>query len=198
MAFFLRFIYSQLFVTLPYPNEDFTGKTIMVTGANNGLGLEAARHFTRLNSSKVILCCRNIEKGNEAKRSIEKFTKQKGVVEVWQLDLGSYDSVEQLVRRAQGLQRLDAVVENAGIAGSKKWEVVEDNEAMITVNVISTLFLGLMILPKLRETAVKFNVQPHLVFVSSEVHALAKFEERKGPGFLKRMSDEKEANMEER
>lgn len=198
MAFFLKFLYSQLFVTLPQPDQDYSGKTILVTGANSGLGLEAARHFTRLNASKVILGCRNIDKGNAAKSVIEDSTKREGVVEVWQVDLGSYESVKELVQRAHGLQRLDAVVENAGVAGSKKWEVLEDNEAMITVNVISTFLLGLMILPKLQETAVKFNTQPHLVIVSSEVHSFAKFEERRSRGFLKKMGDKSQAKMEDR
>lgn len=39
------FIYRQLFVTPPLPAGDCTGKTIIVTGANVGLGKEAARHF---------------------------------------------------------------------------------------------------------------------------------------------------------
>lgn len=198
MALFLGFLYSQLFATLPHPDGDHSGQIIMVTGANGGLGLEAARHFTRLNASKVILCCRNIDKGNAAKKSIEESTQRTGVVEVWQLDLGSYESVKQLVHRAQSLPRLDAVVENAGVAGSKKWEVMEDNEAQITVNVISTFLLGVLILPKLRETATRFNVQPHLVIVSSDVHAFAKFTERTDRGFLKVMGDKQKANMEDR
>ena len=198
MALFLGFLYSQLFATLPYPDGDHSGQVIMVTGANGGLGLEAARHFTRLNASKVILCCRNIDKGNAAKKSIEDSTQRTGVVEVWQLDLGSYESVKQLVHRAQSLPRLDAVVENAGVAGSKKWEVMEDNEAQITVNVISTFLLGVLILPKLRETATRFNVQPHLVIVSSDVHPFAKFTERTGRGFLKVMGNKQTANMDDR
>ena len=192
------FVYSQLIVSLPYPTQDFTGQTIIVTGANGGLGLEAARHFTRLNAAKVILGVRNIQNGNEAKASIEDSTKRTDVVEVWQLDLRSYDSVKQFVQRAQGLKRLDVVMENAGIAGNAKFATPEGNEAMITVNVISTFLLGLMILPKLKETASKFNVHPHLDIVSSEVHAFAKFEERKAPGFLARLSDKQTANMGER
>ena len=198
MVSFLGFIYSQIFVSLPYPSQDFAGQTIIVTGANGGLGLEAARHFTRLGASKVILGVRNIESGNEAKKSIEDSTKRSGVVEVWQLDLGNYESVKQFVQRAQGLKRLDVVVENAGIAGNPKFAMPEGNEAMITVNVISTFLLGLMILPKLKETAAKFNVEPRLVIVSSEVHAFAKFKERNTPGFLAKLSDKDTANRGER
>lgn len=69
---------------------------------------------------------------------------------------------------------------------------------MITVNVVSTFLLGLMILPKLKETAMRFNIQPHLIFVSSEVHGFAKFAERKNPEFLKSIGNEKQANMADR
>jgi retinol dehydrogenase-12 len=140
-----------------------------VTGANVGLGLEAARHITRLNAEKVILACRTVSKGEAAKASIEESTGRKGAVEVWQLDLGSYDSVQAFAKRALELPRLDVVLENAGVA-IPHYSRAEDNEATITINVISTFLLALMLLPKLRESAAKFKTTPRLTIVSSEVH----------------------------
>ena len=195
--FLIDFIYSQLFITLPYPTSDFSGKTIIVTGSNVGLGLEAARHFTRLNADKVILGVRNLEKGEAAKKSIEETTNRLGIVEVWQLDLASYESTKQFVKRAEGLRRLDAVVENAGIA-TRRYQVAEDNESTITTNVISTYLLALMILPKLRETATKFNTTPHLTIVSSEVHSFTSFPEKNSPNIFKTLSDKETANMADR
>ena len=197
MAFLLDFLYSQLFVSLPYPKGDFTGKTVIVTGSNVGLGFEAARHFTRLNAEKVILAVRSLEKGERAKRSIEETTGRKAAVEVWQLDLSSYESVKQFVRRAEGLKRLDVVVENAAIA-TQKYVMAEDNESTITVNVVSTFLLGLMILPKLRETATKFNSTPNLVIVSSEVHAFTSFAEKSSPNILETLNGKETANMNDR
>ncbi|KAK3177909.1 putative secondary metabolism biosynthetic enzyme [Lepraria neglecta] len=187
----------QLFITLPYPASDLSGKTIIVTGSNVGLGLEAARHFTRLNADKVILGVRNLEKGETAKKSIEETTNRLGVVEVWQLDLASYESTKQFVKRAEGLRRLDAVVENAGIA-TMQYQVAEDNESTITTNVVSTYLLALMILPKLRETATKFNTTPHLTIVCSEVHAFTSFPEKNSPNIFKTLSDKETANMADR
>lgn len=66
----------------------------MVTGSNVGLGLETARYFTRCNAAAVILAMRSIEKGEEAKKSIEESTKLNRVVEVWQPGLGSYESCQ--------------------------------------------------------------------------------------------------------
>ena len=191
------FLYDQLFLSLPYPTADHSGQTIIVTGANVGLGLEAARHFTRLNAEKVVLGVRNLEKGEAAKKSIEESTKRKGVVEVWQLDLTSYESTKHFVKKAESLKRLDTVVENAGIA-TNEYRVAEDNEATITTNVVSTYLLGLMILPKLRETGTKFNITPHLVIVSSEVHARTSLPERSSPNIFKTLNDKETANMADR
>jgi retinol dehydrogenase-12 len=143
-----------------------------VTGANCGLGLEAARHFVRLNASKVILACRSVQKGELAKTDIERTTDRKGVIEVWQVDLASFASVREFCARARAaLERLDIVIENAGIA-TGKFEQFEGYESTITVNVISTFLMAFILLPKLRESASKFNITPHLTIVSSDAHQM--------------------------
>ncbi|MCJ1301959.1 hypothetical protein MMC08_004760 [Hypocenomyce scalaris] len=197
LSFVAEFIYEQLFLSLPYPQTSFSGQKIIVTGSNVGLGFEAALHFTRLSAAKVVLAVRNLEKGEAAKKAIEESTKRTGVVEVWQLDLSSYESVKQFVKRAEGLDRLDAIVENAGIA-TEKYQVFEDNESTITINVVSTFLLALMILPKLRETARKFNVTPRLSIVSSEVHGFTSFPEKSSADIFKTLNDKETANMPDR
>ena len=197
MADFFDLIYTQLFVKLPYPKSSFSGQTIIVTGSNVGLGLEAARHFTRLDAAKVILAVRSLSKGEAAKESIETSTKRKGVVEVWHLDLGSYESVKEFAKKAEGLERLDALVENAGVARNK-WSVLEDNESTITTNVVSTFLLGLLLLPKLRESGQTFNVTPHLAVTCSEVHAWSPMEERKSENIFDALNDKETANMADR
>lgn len=177
----MGFIYSQLFASLPSPTYDYTGKTVIVTGSNVGLGKEAARHFTRLGASTVILAVRSIEKGEAAKRDIESSTQKEGVVEVWQLDMSSYQSVLEFSAKAsQELERIDVALLNAGVARGE-WELAEGEESTITVNVTSTFLLALSLLPKLKQTAMKFNTRPNLTITSSEVHAWAAFEERKAP-----------------
>lgn len=42
---------------------DLSAKTVVVTGANTGIGLEAAKHFARMNPSRLIVACRTVEKG---------------------------------------------------------------------------------------------------------------------------------------
>ncbi|RDW66931.1 NAD(P)-binding protein-20 [Coleophoma crateriformis] len=183
-----NFFYSQLFVTPAYPVTDFTDQTVIVTGANTGLGFEAAKHLVRLNVSKVIIAVRNLQKGSAAKEAIEHATGRKGVVEVWQLDLSSYESVKDFAAQVSNLERLDAMIENAGIGG-EKLELKEGLESTITVNVISTELLALLVLPKLQETATRFNVQPRLSIVTSDLHFIVKFPERNSQDIFKELSE---------
>ena len=171
---------SQLFTSLPVPTQSFTGKTIIVTGSNTGLGLEAARHFTRLGAATVILAVRSISKGESAKHDIENSTGLKNVVQVWQLDMSSYQSVLNFSERVEELKRLDAAVLNAGI-NAGKWEMYEQDESTLTVNVVSTFLLALGLLPKLKATANQFNTRPNLTIVSSEVHYFTDFPEKSAP-----------------
>ncbi|RMZ66946.1 short-chain dehydrogenase [Pyrenophora seminiperda CCB06] len=181
MAEIIRFFRSQFFVTPPKPTSDLTGKTVLVTGSNVGLGKEAARHFTSLNASTVILAVRSLEKGEAARADIESSTGRKNVVKVMQLDMASYSSVLDFCSRAsKELQRIDIAVLNAGVIRGE-WEIFEQDESTITVNVVSTFLLAFALLPKLVETSTRFNTRPTLTIVTSEVHAWAPFDERKAP-----------------
>lgn len=145
--------------------------TVVVTGANVGLGKEAARHFCRLGASKVILACRDVQKGRKAKADIEESTSNKGVMDVWELDLSSFQSVKDFCQRAEAkLERVDIVVENAGIAIGTYVEADGGFESSIAVNVVSTFLMACLMLPILRRTAMRFNVEPRLTIVSSDAH----------------------------
>ena len=197
LSWTLNFLYSQLFVRPSYPTASFAGQVAIVTGSNTGLGLEAARHIVRLGATKVILAVRNISKGEAAKRSIEESTQRLGVVEVWPLDLSSYESVKQFAKQAQTLQRLDVIVENAGIM-QKKFQMMEQDESTVTTNVTSTFLLALLMLPKLRETTQNYNVLPRLSIVTSDLHFMAQFEERAGERIFDELNNEKVANISDR
>lgn len=193
----MGFLYSQLFVKPTWPKRGFNGQTIIVTGSNTGLGKEAAHHFTRLGAAKVILAVRNTKAGEAAKLYIESTTHcAPGTVEVWPLDLGSYDSVKAFAQRAsKELDRIDILCENAGIAPTAK-RIVEGHESSITVNVISTFLLALLLLPKLKETARKFKKETTLTIVSSEVHGWCKLPEKEEASIIGAL--DKSEDMSER
>lgn len=132
-----------------------------------GLGLESAKHFVRLNAARVILGCRNLEKAEAAKKIIEESTQRQGVVQVWQVDLTSFESVKEFASRVDQLDRLDIFINNASMIAVKT-ELFEGHETQVTVNVISTALLSVLVLPALRRSGKQFNITPHLVIVSSD------------------------------
>lgn len=187
-------IYNQFFVSIPEPKFDLTGQTAIVTGSNTGLGFEAARHLVRLDAERVILAVRSVEKGEQAKQRIEESTKRKGVIEVWELDLPSYESVKSFARRCnQDLQRLDCVIGNAAL-GSRSYSVLEDNEAALTVNIVSTFLLSILLMPLCRKSSRSFNVQPRLTFIVSDVHGMARLPERHQPDIFASLNADKSAS----
>lgn len=197
------FLYSQLFVTPPYPSASFAGQTVIVTGSNVGLGLEAARHFYRLNCAKLILAVRTPSKGEAAKediaRSVQHRSDASDAIKIWPLELGSTTSTLAFAERVKTeLPRVDVLVEGAGISG-RTWAVSEGFELSIQVNVINTFLLALSLLPKLAETKTRFpESQPHLTIVSSEAHRLTKFNEINAPDIYEMLNDEKSWNGPER
>ncbi|KAK4152617.1 hypothetical protein C8A00DRAFT_34707 [Chaetomidium leptoderma] len=155
------------------------GRTYIVTGANTGLGFEAAKHLACLGAAKVILAVRTPITGETAKLEIDSAagffstsdTTTAGVVEVWPLDLCSYDSVRAFVKRAAAeLDRIDGVIVNAALALAKR-EMAEGHVKPVTVNVMSTFLLAVLLLPVMSEKVkrVAAGVTPRITIVSSRV-----------------------------
>jgi retinol dehydrogenase-12 len=63
---FLKFIQDQLWKVAPAEHADLSGKTVVVVGANVGLGFEAAKHFASMNPKRLVLGCRSQQKGQVA------------------------------------------------------------------------------------------------------------------------------------
>ena len=191
----LSWFYSQLFVTPSLPTTSFEGKTVVVTGANRGLGLEATRQFVRLGASKVIMAVRNVSRGEAAKIDIENTEKTPtSTIEIWYLDMASYDSVKQFIVKLRTLSRLDALIASAGTLGSR-FSLTDGHETTVTINVISTFLLAISVLPIMKETASKFNIRPHLVIVSSEVHNWTSLPAKDKPNIFVALNDKDSANM---
>jgi len=71
-----------------------------------------------------------------------------------------------------------------------KFSLHEGFETILQTNVISTLLLALLLLPKLRETAEKNKTVPHLSIVTSEMHHTARFPERDAPDVYAALNEE--------
>ncbi|CRG91410.1 hypothetical protein PISL3812_08458 [Talaromyces islandicus] len=198
----LSTFFSNLFITLPYPNADLHGQTIIVSGSNTGLGFEASQHLSRLGVEKLIMAVRTPSKGEAAKQKILKSTgREESSIEVWQLDMDSYDSVKAFSARVSNtLPRVDAVLANAGV-GFGTFQLSEDNEKNINVNVISTFLLLMLLLPKLRESANTFNITPRFTIVNSALHYVAPLKEldlNSNLGIFERLNNPSTSNMDAR
>lgn len=63
---FWEFVKGQWTAAPAVERADLTGKTVVVVGANTGIGYEAAKHFASMNPGRLIMACRSQERGNAA------------------------------------------------------------------------------------------------------------------------------------
>lgn len=190
-------VFSNIFIHLPKPEGDLKGQTIIVSGSNQGLGLEASRHLLRLGVKKLIMAVRDIKKGEAARQELLQSTgREESSIEVWKLDMDQYTSVEDFATRAETLPRLDAVLANAGLA-TNTFSLSEENERTITVNVVSTFLLIALLIPKLRESALNFNTTPRVSIPNSALHYIAPLDglESKKGGIFDWLNNKETANM---
>ncbi len=189
---FASYLYRQVFVhppQLPH-NLDLRGKIIIITGANSGVGLEAARQCVQLNADRVILAVRTLSKGNEAKADIMHSNPlSKTSVDVWELDMESFTSVLSFGRRAETLTRLDVAVLNAGNF-KFEWTISPSTnfESQLQVNHLSSALLSLLLIPVLRKTSHSLGCASRLTFTSSEVHMWTSFKEQSADNILDHMN----------
>ncbi|KAK4138669.1 NAD(P)-binding protein [Trichocladium antarcticum] len=187
-----HFITSSQLRPLPLPQTPQTNRTVIVTGANTGLGLEAARHFARLGAGRVILACRRTAQGAQARRDILQslgvpdslpVTGEVGGVEVWPLDLASFESVLGFCERAERelLDGVDVLLMNAAVVMGDRVEMAEGWEMTVTVNVIGTFLVVVRLLGLLKRAAKRGGTEAVVTVVGSEAHSLAKFPERSQP-----------------
>jgi NAD(P)-dependent dehydrogenase (short-subunit alcohol dehydrogenase family) len=134
---------------------ELVGKTVLVTGANVGLGLEAVRNFLKLRPRLTIMGVRSLEKGEAAAAALRSdFPEAR--IEVWELDMESFRSVQAFVARAEReLDRLHVAVLNAGLAKLQLERVDEGgcHEVTVQVNYLATALLSMLLLPKMKPTA---------------------------------------------
>jgi NAD(P)-dependent dehydrogenase (short-subunit alcohol dehydrogenase family) len=129
----------------------FAGRTVIVTGANSGLGEVTARELARV-GAQVILAVRNTGKGEAAARQMT------GDVEVRQLDLQSLASVRQF---ADGVDSVDVLVNNAGIMAVPHAVTADGFESQIGTNHLGHFALTNLLLPKVTQRVVTVSSMAH-------------------------------------
>jgi len=131
----------------------FSGRTVIVTGANSGLGLVTASELARA-GAKTILAVRNTDKGTQAAATMT------GDVEVRKLDLQDLASVRTF---ANGIDAADVLVNNAGIMAVPYAQTVDGFESQIGTNHLGHFALTNLLLPKLTDRVVTVSSMMHLL-----------------------------------
>jgi NAD(P)-dependent dehydrogenase (short-subunit alcohol dehydrogenase family) len=129
----------------------FSGRTVVVTGANSGLGLVTARELARV-GARVVLAVRDPDKGKKAADSIT------GDVQVRRLDLQDLSSVREF---ADGTTNLDVLINNAGIMAVPYAQTKDGFESQIGTNHLGHFALTNLLLPKLTDRVVTVSSMFH-------------------------------------
>ncbi|GAB3800586.1 SDR family NAD(P)-dependent oxidoreductase [Spirosoma humi] len=130
---------------------DQTGKTIIVTGGNTGIGYETALALTKAGAN-VTLACRDQQKAEKAAQAIRQ-QGGTGSVETAILDLASLESVNQFAEQfRQTHARLDVLINNAGVMYCPEQKTQEGFELQFGVNFIGHFALTGALYPLLRGT----------------------------------------------
>lgn len=139
-----------------------SGKTIIVTGGNSGLGYESVKAFAKKGAS-VILASRSIEKGEHAKKEIGEV---KGEIQVMQLDLQDFTSINTFVDNfLEKNDRLDVLLNNAGIMMTPEGKTKEGFELQLGTNHLGHFKLTGLLLDTIKKTP-----NSRVVNVSSGAH----------------------------
>jgi retinol dehydrogenase-12 len=145
-----------------------TGKTVLVTGATGGIGLETARALARM-GAEVVVGARDIERGQGV---VDELVRKGGRARLLPIDLGSFASVREAARRLSAAHpALDVLVNNAGVVLRERRLSVDGHELTSQTNFLGAFLLTRLLLPTLAKAP-----GPRVVNVSSEAHRSARLD----------------------
>ncbi|KAI0197608.1 short-chain dehydrogenase/reductase [Astrocystis sublimbata] len=149
----------------------FKGKTVLVTGANTGMGYQAALKYAQLGASTLVLAVRDASKGEEAKARIASQVTVGLDIIVKTVDLSTFDSVKAFAQDInESIPKLHVIELCAGIMAPAFATGAEGYENSFQVNVLSTALMAILLLEKVRETAdagADDGYIPHITFLNS-------------------------------
>ena len=136
--------------------DNLKNKTILVTGANSGIGLAFCK-LASICGANLILAVRNIKKGEKAREEILELN-NKIDVKIMKLDLADFDSIDSFVNEIKDNNiDIDCFYNNAGVMKMKDQKTKQGYELVMGTNLIGTYYLTNKILPYLRNLSHKVN-----------------------------------------
>jgi len=127
---------------------DQTGRTVVITGANSGLGLQATEALTTA-GARVVMACRDTSRAESARQGLS----QPERAEVVELDLADLDSVRAAGGTLSGRQ-LDVLINNAGVMNVPLGRTAQGHEMQFGVNVLGHFALTQQLAPALSDRVV--------------------------------------------
>ena len=147
---------------------DQQGRTVLITGANSGLGLRCAEALAR-NGARVLLACRNAQKAATALEAVEACATT-AAPEVVSLDLSDLSSIEAAADVvATRVDRLDVLMNNAGVMAIPLQRTADDFEMQFGTNHLGHFALTGRLLPLLLTAE-----SPRVVTTSSQAHRIGR------------------------
>jgi NAD(P)-dependent dehydrogenase (short-subunit alcohol dehydrogenase family) len=149
---------------------NLTGKVVIVTGGDGGLGLPAVEAFAEQGAT-IVIASRNLSKCLEIAREVR--SKTGSNVEGMELDLSELDSVRAFVKQFFSFSpRLDVLINNAGIAGNSQHTSKDGFQMVFAINYLGPFLLTELLLPALRSSG-SAKSPSRIVNVASSEHAIA-------------------------
>ncbi|RSL45492.1 hypothetical protein CEP53_010767 [Fusarium sp. AF-6] len=173
------FFKNQFRTTIDLPTKEkfpqAQGSCAVITGSNTGLGFESAKQLLSIGLSNLVMGVRSLERGKAAAEKLQ-VVAPSAKIEVWQLDMESYESIQAFAKKCQtNLTRIDAVILNAGLAPFVfEKTAATGHEKAIQFNHISTALLTILLIPVLK-TKVTRQGLPRLTIVNSLTAHLCNF-----------------------
>ena len=133
-------------------------KNVIITGGNSGLGFETAKKIAAAsNDFRVILACRNREKGEDAKNKIVSETGNENVL-FMELDTASLDSVRKFAAdyAASDFGKIYALLCNAGISGQHEGITSDGFDVVFETNHLGHFLLANLMLPYMEDNGMIF------------------------------------------
>lgn len=152
---------------------DLSGKVILVTGANSGLGLQSVLDLARHGPKEIWLTSRTTEKAEQAIKEVKKQVPGANLKPL-SLDLSSFDSIKSAARSfTQSSQRLDILLLNAGIMASDAGLTKDGYEIQFGTNHMGHALLTKLLTPLLEKTAAEPSSDVRVVVLTSAAVAMA-------------------------
>ncbi|XP_039981953.1 retinol dehydrogenase 14b [Xiphias gladius] len=151
---------------LRYPADTMRGKTVIVTGANSGIGKALAGELLKL-QARVIMACRDQRSAEEAAQEIKKRAGPgQGELVLKHLDLASLGSVRRFCEEIRAEEsKIDVLINNAGVYQCPYMKTEDGFEMQLGVN-----HLGHFLLTHLLLDLLKSSAPSRIVVVSSKLY----------------------------